>query len=180
MTLGDILELKFGSELQTVQFMGRVTALRPFAIADLHLSPNTIVEYRYASDEPDSRLERGFDSAPADFSESGPHVSMAGYRSSIERAHHHEVSISHKEGNGAVHVAVYSDRITDPALTGVGETSIEGGSVLPDLYSGTFTYQGKDFETHGVRILAQRKITSSSTASVEYEYGGVRSFPRDI
>jgi hypothetical protein len=179
MTLGDILELKFGSELQTVQFMGRVTALRPFAIADLHLSPNTIVEYRYASDEPDSRLERGFDSAPADFSESGPHVSMAGYRSSIERAHHHEVSISHKEGNGAVHVAVYSDRITDPALTGVGETSIEGGSVLPDLYSGTFTYQGKDFETHGVRILAQRKITSSSTASVEYEYGGVLDLDRE-
>jgi hypothetical protein len=178
MTLGDILELKFGSELQTVQFMGRVTALRPFAIADLHLSPNTIVEYRYASDEPDSRLERGFDSAPADFSESGPHVSMAGYRSSIERAHHHEVSISHKEGNGAVHVAVYSDRIADPALTGVGETSIEGGSVLPDLYSGTFTYQGKDFETHGVRILAQRKI-ASSTASVEYEYGGVLDLDRE-
>ncbi len=177
-TLGDILELKFGSELQTVQFMGRVTALRPFAIADLHLSPSTIVEYRYASDEPDSRLERGFDSAPADFSESGPHVSMAGYRSSIERAHHHEVSISHKEGNGAVHVAVYSDRIANPALTGVGETSIEGGSVLPDIYSGTFTYQGKDFETHGVRILAQRKI-ASSTASIEYEYGGVLDLDRE-
>ena len=53
-TLGDILELKFGSELQTVQFMGRVTALRPFATADFHLSPNTIVEYRYATYEPDT------------------------------------------------------------------------------------------------------------------------------
>jgi hypothetical protein len=178
-TLGDILELKFGSELQTVQFMGRVTALRPFATADLHLSQNTIVEYRYATDEPDSRLERGFDSAPADFSESGPHVSMASYRSSIERAHHHEVSISHRQGKGTVQAAVYADRVADPALTGVGETSLEGGSVLPDMYSGTFTYQGKDLETHGVRILAQRNISASSTASVEYDYGGVLDLDRE-
>ena len=77
--LGDILELRFGSELQTIQFLGRVTAFRPFGSADLHLSPNTVLEYRYATSEPDSRLEKGFDSAPADLSESGPRVSMAGF-----------------------------------------------------------------------------------------------------
>ena len=38
-TLGDVLELRFGSELQTIQFMGRVTAFRPFGSADLHVSP---------------------------------------------------------------------------------------------------------------------------------------------
>ena len=78
-TLGDILELRFGSELQTIQFMGRVTAFRPFGSADLHLSPNTVLEYRYATSQPDSRMEKGFDSAPADLSESGPRVSMAGF-----------------------------------------------------------------------------------------------------
>jgi Carboxypeptidase regulatory-like domain len=172
-TLGDILELKFGSELQTVQFMGRVTALRPFATADLHLSPDTILEYRYASDQPDSRIDRGFDSAPADFSESGPHVTLAGSRASIERAHHHEVSVSHKTGKNTLQLAVYSDHVVDPSLTGVGEVSMENGNVLPDLYSGTFSYQGRDLDTHGVRILAQRKLSSSMTASVDYEYGGV-------
>jgi len=125
MTLGDILELKFGSELQTVQFMGRVTALRPFATADLHLSPDTIVEYRYATDQPDRRIDRGFDSAPADFSESGPHVTLAGSRASIERAHHHEVSVSHRAGKSTVQLAVFSDRVADPQLTGVGEVSME-------------------------------------------------------
>ncbi len=71
----NVLELRFGSELQTIQFMGRVTAFRPFGSADLHLSPNTVVEYRYATSEPDSRVEKGFESAPADLSESGPHMS---------------------------------------------------------------------------------------------------------
>ena len=35
--LGDVLELKFGSELQTIQFMGRVTTFRPFGN---HRSPS--------------------------------------------------------------------------------------------------------------------------------------------
>ena len=173
MTLGDILELKFGSELQTVQFMGRVTALRPFATADLHLTPDTIVEYRYATTQPDSRMERGFDSAPADFSESGPHVTLASSRSSIERSHHHEVSLSRRAGKSTVELAVYSDRVVDPALTGVGEVSNEAGNVLPDLYSGTFSYQGRDLQARGVRIVAQRKLTSNMNATVDYSYGGV-------
>jgi len=63
-TLGDILELRFGSELQTIQFMGRVTAFRPFGSADLHLSHNTVLEYRYATSEPDNRAERDLNRLP--------------------------------------------------------------------------------------------------------------------
>src|SRR6202035_932459 len=134
-SLGDILELRFGSELQTIQFLGRVTAFRPFGSADLHLSPNTVVEYRYTTSEPDSRMEKGFDSAPADLSESGPRVSMASFSSTVERAHHHELSLSHRIGDTSVQVAMYTDRVADPALTGVGETSADAGDVLPDMYS---------------------------------------------
>jgi len=171
--LGDVLELKFGSELQTIQFMGRVSALRPFGSADLHLSPNTVVEYRYSSSDPDRRMEKGFDSAPADFSESGPHVSLASFRSSVERDHHQEVSLSHRVGKNSLQLAAYYDRVIDPALTGVGDVSAESGDVLPDLYSGTFTYQGKQLNTHGVRAVAQRQLSPNFTATVDYQYGGV-------
>src|ERR1700726_917464 len=44
-TVADVLELKFGSELQSIQFLGRVTAFRPYGEVDLHLSPNTVLEY---------------------------------------------------------------------------------------------------------------------------------------
>ena len=47
MTFGNMLELNYGSELQTIQFVGTATAFRPFGSADLHLGKNTIVEYRY-------------------------------------------------------------------------------------------------------------------------------------
>jgi len=173
LTLGDILELKFGSELQTIQFMGRVTTFRPFGTADFHLSPDTMLEYGYATSEPDNRLDKGFDSAPADSNESGPRVSMTGYLPTVEHAHHQELSLSHRIGKNNLQVAAYTDRISDPALTGIGEFTTDNGNVLPDLYSGTFTYRGNDFHTRGVRLVLQRKLTSDITGTLDYEYGGV-------
>jgi hypothetical protein len=178
-TLGDILELKFGSEIQTIQFMGRVTAFRPFGSADLHLSPNTIVEYRYATSQPDSRMDKGFDTAPADLSESGPHVSIAGFSPALERAHHHELSVARRVGKNNLQMAVYSDRVADPALTGVGDFAAENAEVLPDLYSGTFTYRGRELSTRGLRVVLQRKLSSDVTATLDYGYGGVLDLAKD-
>jgi len=172
-SFGDVLELKFGSELQTIQFMGRVTTFRPFGTADFHLSPNTVIEYRYATAEPDDRTDRGFDSAPADLNESSPRVSMEGYSPTVEHAHHHEVSISHREGKTNLQLAAYYDRLSDPALTGVGEFGTDNGNVLPDLYSGTFTYQGNNFHARGLRAVLQRKLLPDVTGTLDYEFGGV-------
>ncbi len=176
--LGDVVELHFGSELQTIQFLGRVTAFRPFGSADVHLSPDTVVEYRYATSEPNDRLDKGFDSAPADLSESGPRMSMVGYASALEHPHHHEISLSHRVGKTSLQAAVFYDRIVDPALTGVGEFSTDNGTVLPDIYSGTFTYQGSDLKTEGIRFVVQRKLTDDITATMDFEYGGVLDLER--
>jgi Carboxypeptidase regulatory-like domain len=172
-SLSDVLELRFGSELQTIQFMGRVTAFRPFGSADLHLSRNTVLGYRYSTSEPDKRVEKGFESAPADLSESGPHMSVAGFNPALERAHHHELSLSHRAGRTNLQVAMYSDQVADPALTGVGDVSAESGNALPDLYSGTFTYRGEELKTRGMRMVLQRKLASDLTATLDYGYGGV-------
>jgi Carboxypeptidase regulatory-like domain len=171
--LGDVLELKFGSELQTVQFMGRVTAFRPFGTVAAHLSPDTVLEYRYSTSRPNSRDEKGFETSPADLSDSDPRVSMTRFSSAIERAHHQELALSHREGNTRMQAAFYSDRLSHPALTGVGEFSSSTGDVLPDVYSGTFTYEGRNLDTHGLRLVLERQLTSDITATADYSYGGV-------
>ena len=172
-TLGDVLELKFGSELQTVQFMGRVTAFRPFGTVAAHLSPDTVLEYRYSTSRPDTREEKGFETSPADLSESDPRVSMKGFSSAIERARHQEIALSRREGDTSMQFAVYADRLSDPALIGIGEFSSSSGDVLPDVYSGTFTYEGRNLDTHGMRLVLERKLTSDVTATANYSYGGV-------
>ncbi len=172
------LDLHFGSQLQTVQFMGRVSALKPFGTADYHLGPNTVVEYAYATSEPDTRREMGFDSAPADLTESGPRMSIADFSPALEHAHHQEISLSRRAGKTNMQVAVFSDRIADPALTGVGQLPGATGQILGDLYSGTFTYRGSDLNTRGARVVLQRKLSSDITATMDYSYGGVLDLDR--
>jgi hypothetical protein len=171
-SLGEILELKFGSELQTIQFLGKVNAFRPFGSVAAHVSPDTVVEYSYSTSRPDVRREKGFESAPADLSESNPRISINGFAPALERAHHQEIALSHREGKTSMQVALYNDRLSNPALIGVGELSSVTGAVLPDLYSGTFTYQGRNFETRGLRLVLERKLLADVTATLDYAYGG--------
>ena len=176
--LGDVLELNFGSELQTIQFLGHVTTFRPYGSADLHFSPNTVVQYSYTTSRPDLRNEKGFDSSPADLSESNPRVSLASYSPKVERAHHHELSVSHRAGRTNMQVAAYSDRVDDTALTGAGEVSSVGGFLLPDITSGTFSYAGRTLDTSGMRIVLQRKFSADLTATLDYAFGGVLDLTR--
>jgi hypothetical protein len=181
--LGNKLEMKLGSELQTIQFMGRVHAFKPFGSADLHITPNTVLEYQYASSVPSTRLENRlgddrFESASSDLSEIAPRMSIADFSPAVERARHQEVSISERAGKNNMQIAFYSDRVIDPALAGLGEVSAESGDVLPDVYSGTFSYQGNDYETRGMRVVLQRKLLSDLTATLEYAYGGALDLSR--
>jgi len=171
-SVGDVLELKFGSELQTVQFLGHVTAFRPYGSADMHLSPDTVVEYSYATSLPDTRSIKGFDSAPADLSEADPRVSLQGYSMKLERAHHQEVSLSHRMGKNSVQLAGFMDRVGDTVLTGTGNVSAAGGFLLPDVYSGTFSYAGNTLDTNGLRVVLQHKFSDDLSATLDYAYGG--------
>jgi carboxypeptidase family protein len=195
--LGSKLEMKLGSELQAIQFMGRVHAFKPFGSADLHITPNTVLEYQFTSSVPNLGLEDRsgrnkdndrvgddpLDSTSADLSETAPRMSMTGFMPAVERARHQEVSLSQRVGKTSMQVAFYSDSLVDPALVGIGEMtpgaeSPLSGDVLPDMYSGTFSYQGNDFSTRGLRVVVQRKLLSDLTATLDYAYGGVLDLSR--
>jgi hypothetical protein len=162
--------------------MGRVNAFKPFGSADFHLTPDTVLEYQYASSIPNglqSRLgEDQIESASSDLSETAPRMSITGNSPAVERAHHQEVSVSQRIGKNNMQVAFYSDSIVDPVLTGVGEVAGDSGDVLPDVYSGTFSYQGNNYAAHGMRIVVQRKLLSDLTATLDYAYGDVLDLSR--
>jgi hypothetical protein len=168
----DVLELKFGSELQTIQFLGQMTAFRPHASAALHLSPNTVLRYEYTSSRPELCSEKDLGPAEGGFTDSDPKLTVAGFSPQLERAHHQEISLSRRLGNTNLQVAGFYDRIGDAALTGAGEVTAAGGFLLPDLASGTFSYDGGDLNTGGVRVVVQHKFSSELTATMDYALGG--------
>lgn len=173
--LGELLEFNYGSELQSLQFRGRATAFRPFGSVAAHLGPDTTVEYLYATSLPSTRSAKGFDTAPTDLSETNPRVSLSNGLAQLERARHQEVSLSRRFGNNRFQVAYFGDRVARPALTGVGDTDgldVAGSDVLPDVYANTFNFTGRNLNTTGFRVVAQRKFGEPLTATLNYSVGG--------
>jgi hypothetical protein len=116
---------------------------------------------------------KGFDSAAVDLGQSGPRISLVERNAVLEKARHQELALSRRFGNTSFQVAGYFDRVSNTALTGVGDLDSPMAELLPDMYSGTFTYNGGDLNTEGLRIVAERKFSPALTATVNYSYGGV-------
>ncbi len=174
LTVGNALEVRVGSELQTIQFLGRVTAFRPYGSLDLHVSPNTVVGYEYTTSLPN--LQHGMESASADSGQTDqadPRVSLANFTTKLESAHHQEINVSRRIGKTNLQLAVFDDHVNNTALLGTGEVNAAGGELLPDVYSGTFTYAGNNLDTNGLRVVLERRLFSDLTATLDYAYGGV-------
>jgi hypothetical protein len=97
---------------------------------------------------------------------------MLDFSPKLEHAHHQELSVSRRIGKNNLQFAAFTDRIGDTALTGTGDVTAAGGFLLPDVYSGTFTYAGNDLRTQGLRVVLQRKFSDDLTATLDYGYGG--------
>jgi hypothetical protein len=176
-TIGDFLEAQYGGELQTVQFRGRVTAFRPYMGLTAHLDDNTLISYRYTTSRPHLRDEKGFDSSPSDLTETDPRVSLQGSLPRVEFARHHELALSKRIGDNNFQVAAFRDSLQNPALTGVGDVAFFDddrnlANFLPDIYSSTFTFTGRNYSTSGVRAVAQHRFGNSLTTTLDYSFGG--------
>jgi hypothetical protein len=172
-TVGDLLELQYGAAVQSLAFAKHVTALRPYGAVMIHVSPDLVVAYRYATFEPNTRAAKGFDSAPADLSESGPRMALVNGVPDLETAQHQEVSASRRFGKTSVQVACYLDRIRNVVLTGAGDPSAYSEDVLLDLYSGTFSYAYSGvLSTTGGRVVVEHRVLEGLTATVDYATGG--------
>jgi hypothetical protein len=176
MSVADFLDLQYGAAVQSLEFAKRIMAVRPYGAVTAHLSPNLILEYRYATAEPDSRFAKGFDSAPADLSESGPRMALADGMPNVEHARHQEVSVSRRFGRTSVQLAEYVDNVRNAVLTGAGDPSSYSDDVLPDVYSGTFSYAySGSLNTTGTRIVVERKLWEEISATIDYSTGGAVS-----
>ena len=172
-SVGSFLEVNAGGELQSVQYGGRVSAVKPFGSAELHLTPYTMLAYRYATSQPATRTAKGFDTAPADLSESGPRITLDGGSPVLEQARHQEIALSRRLGGNNLQVAAFTDRLVNAALLGVGDVGFDSDDLLTDVYSNTFAFNGGNLSTDGVRVVFERRLMPEITATFGYAFGGV-------
>jgi hypothetical protein len=169
------LDMSYGTDLESVQFVGHTNAWRPFGTIDAHLSPQMTVEYRYATSRQPSRLDKQFDAAPADLTETGSRFSLLNGEPLLEHARHHEVSLSRRFGSTGrtrIQAAAYDDRVLNLTPVGVGDP-VSGANLVPDVYSNSFSYNAGNFHTNGLRFVAQHEFFPELTATMTYSNGGV-------
>lgn len=175
--VGGLVDLSYGSEVQGVQFIRRISGVRPFATAGLHLGKNMVLEYRYATAEPASPFDRALDNGSDEESVSMPRMSVLGYAPALERDRHQEIAVSRKRGDTKFQAAVFFDKVSNLALTGSGDVSSIASDVIPDVSSDTFTFNGGSVETSGFRLVAEHTFSRELTALLDYAYGGAVSAP---
>jgi hypothetical protein len=181
MTFGESLEVEYGGETQMIQFKERATSYHPFANVSAHPGKNTILQYRYATSAPNLRSAKGFDTAPADLSESNPRVTMTAQGQRVERASHHEISISQRFGSNKIQLALFSDTVHNAALTGTGASfTQETDALIGDPYSGNFFYNGGNLHTQGVRAIYSHPLATGLDATLDYGFGGVLTAPESL
>jgi hypothetical protein len=176
MSVADFIDLQYGAAVQSLEFAKRTIAFRPYGSVAMHLSPNFVLQYRYATSEPDTRSAKGFGNAAVEISESGPRMALAAGAPNVERAIHQEVSASRRMGKTSVQVAGYMDNVRNAVLTGAGDPSAYSEDVLPDAYSGTFSYAyGGNLNTTGLRVVVERELGEGMSATIDYSMGGAVS-----
>jgi hypothetical protein len=90
----------------------------------------------------------------------------------VERAQHQEVSVSRRFGKTSVQAACFVDHVRNLILTGAGDPRAYSDDVLPDVYSGTFSYAyGSSLNTVGARLVVERKFSDELTVTVDYSTG---------
>jgi len=175
--VGGLVDLSYGSEVQGVQFIRHISGIRPFATAGLHLGKSMVLEYRYTTAEPASPFDRALDNGSDEQSVPIPRMSVVGYAPALERDRHQEIAVSRKRGDTKFQAAFFFDRISNLALTGSGDVSSIASDVIPDVASDTFTFNGGNLETRGIRLVAEHTFSRELTALLDYAYGGAVSAP---
>jgi len=168
-TIADFVELKYGGEMQTVQFMGRISGFRPYGSLAMHLTPHTRLEYAYATAEPLHGFDRRL--AGSDLADATPRISVVGNTPGLEKASHQEIALSQKIGNTNLQAALFSDHLKNMALIGAGSSSDQDLDFLPDYSADTFTYNGGTLHSNGVRLVVERRLTNDVIAAFDYALG---------
>jgi hypothetical protein len=169
-TIADFLELKYGGQMQTVQFMGRISGFRPYGSMGMHLSRTTKLEYAYATAEPIHGFDRGL--AGSDLADAAPRISVVGNSMPVlEKAKHQEIALSQKIGKTNLQAAFFSDHMRNMALIGAGSSSDQDLDFLPDYSADTFTYNGGNLHSNGMRLVVERRLTNDVIAAFDYALG---------
>ncbi len=173
-SLGSNLRVEAGDQIQSVEGAGKTAFSAPFAGLQWHAG-GASVTYNVASSPQLQDAEQ-----IADTDTLAPSFSEVNGALRVERGLHQELRVENDDASLRVLAAFYHDRIQNPIVGGGGDLLQQDnaeGSVLYDPLSQVIRASGPGYSTAGVRLGVERRVGTSTWASISYANGRALSSP---
>jgi len=181
--VSDALRVQYGFSLDMVTFLDRLHYLSPYLRADYSLSDSSKLDFSYTSGDARPDLDAG--PAPATGDDSTlqhdlnalallPRMSQRDDHIKVQRGEDIEAGYSRKAGSRTYRASVYSEHVSNAALTIVAPGGFySGGDILPDLFSNSSVFDAGNYQTVGYTASVTQHLGDKFNVSVIYGSVGV-------
>jgi len=149
------LSIQYGFTLNSISFLDHLNYASPYARVLYSLGENGEVSFAYTSGDARPDLagsgQQDLD-LQRELSTLGlfPRISLRDSRPRIQRGQNFELTYTRQMGSRTYQVSTYRESVSNAALSIVAPAGMyTGGDILPDLFSGTSTFDAGDFRSTG-------------------------------
>ena len=172
--LSDDLSVQYGFTLNSISFLDHVNYASPYAQVTYSLGDNGEIAFAYTSGDARPDLA-GKGRQDADLQrELGtlglfPRISLRDGRPRIQRGENFELGYTRKMGSRTYQVSAYRESVTNAALSMVAPAGLyASGDILPDLFTGTSTFNAGDFRGVGYSVAVTQNLGERLAATLIY------------
>jgi hypothetical protein len=185
--LTDELSVQYGFTLNSISFLDHVNYASPYARVTYSLGENGEVAFAYTSGDArpdlagkgqqDADLQRELNTLGL-----FPRISLREGRPRIQRGENFELTYTRKMGSRTYQVSTYRENVRNAALSLVAPAGMyTGGDILPDLFTGTSTFNAGDYRTTGYTAAVTQNLGEHLTATVMYgSMGALTAADREV
>jgi hypothetical protein len=166
------LSVQYGFTLNSISFLDHLNYASPYARVVYSLGGNGEVSFAYTSGDarpdlagngqPEADLQR-------ELSTLGmfPRISLQEGHARVQRGENFELAYARQVGSRSYQVSAYRERVSNAALSLVAPAGMyTGGDFLPDLFSGTSTFDAGNFHSSGYTAAVTQNVGDHLTATV--------------
>jgi hypothetical protein len=186
-SLTDELAVQYGFTLNSISFLDHLNYASPYARVTYSLGENGELAFAYTSGDarPDLAGQGQQDAdLQRELSTLGlfPRISLREGRPKIQRGENFELTYSRKIGSRNYQVSTYRESVSNAALSLVAPAGMyTGGDILPDLFTGTSTFDAGDFRSTGYTAAVTQNLGEHVAATVMYgSMGALTADNREI
>lgn len=183
----DDLDLEFGSSVDSITFLDRVTFLSPFARLSFHLGSAGLVSFAYSNGAPPVEL------LPASLREEGdglqqdlaalsilPRMSQRGSAVHVQRTENWELGYRYDASGRTYALALFRENVGHGAITVLeGLSEFASGDLLPDLNGNSAAFNLGTYSRQGVMTSVSQTLWENFSVSMAYGVGGALQVPSE-